>query len=105
MTFPCLSRVPGKGRKDVPIMKISEEVMLYCSTHTISQVEVAYRHARRRAASFRRLYHDNDGCMSLSDRADRYWVNVHGFETLATELSICLEAMYEDRDQPPFIPD
>lgn len=86
-------------------MKISEEVMLYCSTHTISQVEVAHRHALRRANSLRRLYRDESSSLSLSDRADRYWVNANEFETLAAELAICLTAMYEDRDRPPFDPD
>ena len=104
LTFPCLLRVPGKGRKDVPIMIISEEVMLYCSTHTIADVEYALLNARRRAESLRRLYRDESSSLSISERADRYWVNIHMFETLATELEVCLEAMYEDRDRPPFDP-
>lgn len=85
-------------------MIISKEVMLYCSTHTIAEVETAMIYASRRAESLRRLYHDEVN-LSLSERADRYWVNVNGFETLYTELEICLEAMYEDRDRPPFDPD
>lgn len=86
-------------------MFISQEVMLYCSTHTIREVENALFHARRRAESLRHLYRDESMNLSLSERADRYWVNVHMFETLATELEICLEAMYVDRDLPPFDPD
>lgn len=86
-------------------MIISEEVMLFCSTHTIEEVEVAMLHARRRAESLRRLYRDESRGIRLSARTDRYWVNVAEFEALANELGICLEAMYEDQDQPPFIPD
>ena len=85
-------------------MKISKEVMLYCSTHTISQVEVAYNHAVRRAASFRRLYRNEDNKLSLDRRAERYWVNAIEFDQLSRELAICLEAMREDRDRPPFDP-
>ncbi len=86
-------------------MFISQELMLYCSTHTIEEVETALHHARRRAESLRRLYRDESSSLSISERADRYWVNIHMFETLATELEVCLEAMYEDLDQPPFDPD
>lgn len=86
-------------------MIVSEEVMLYCSTHTIAEVENARLNARRRAQSLRRLYRDESTGLSLSARADRYWVNANEFDTLASELSICLDAMYEDRDQPPFDPD
>ena len=86
-------------------MFISKEVMLYCSTHTIAEVEKAMLHARRRAESMRRLYRDESMNLSLSERAERYWVNANEFETLAAELGICLNAMYEDRDRPPFDPD
>lgn len=91
-------------------MIISQEVMLYCSTHTIAEVETALLHARRRAKFLRRLYRDENTGLSLSERADRYWVNASEFKALATELEVCLEAMYEetiyeDRDQPPFDPD
>ena len=86
-------------------MIISEEVMLYCSTHTIAEVENAMLHARRRAESLRRLYRDESMNLSFSERADRYWVNANGFKDLATELEICLDAMNEDRDRPPFDPD
>ena len=91
-------------------MIISKEVMLYCSTHTIAEVETALLNARRRAQFLRRLYRDENTYCSLSERANRYWVTVNGFKALATELEICLEAMYEeamyeDRDQPPFDPD
>lgn len=86
-------------------MKVSKEVQLYCSTHTITQVEVALLHARRREAALLRLYHDEDSGMPMTARADRYWVNAHEFRELATELAICLVAMREDQDQPPFDPD
>lgn len=91
-------------------MFISQEVMLYCSTHTIAEVETAFHHARRLAKFLRRLYRDENTGLSISERADRYWVNIHMFETLASELEVCLEALYEeatyeDRDQPPFDPD
>lgn len=91
-------------------MFISKEVMLYCSTHTIAEVETALLHARRRALFLRHLYRDENTGLSLSERAERYWVNANEFKALATELEICLEAMYneamyENRDQPPFDPD
>lgn len=86
-------------------MIISEEVMLYCSTHTIAEVETALLNARRRADSLRRLYRDENTGLSFSERAERYWVNASEFKALSTELEICLEAMYEDRDKPPFDPD
>lgn len=91
-------------------MFISQEVMLYCSTHTIAEVETALLNARRRAQFLRHLYRDESTNLSLSERADRYWVNANEFKALATELEICLEAMYEeamyeDRDRPPFDPD
>lgn len=91
-------------------MFISQEVMLYCSTHTIAEVETALHHARRRAQFLRHLYRDESTNLSLSERADRYWVNANEFKALATELEVCLEAMYEeamyeDRDRPPFDPD
>ena len=53
-------------------MFISQELMLYCSTHTISEVETALHHARRRAESLRRLYRDESSSLSISERADRY---------------------------------
>lgn len=86
-------------------MIISEEVMLYCSTHTIADVEYAMLHARRRAARLRHLYRDESTSLSLSERAERYWVNANEFEKLATELEICLDSMRINRDQPPFDPD
>lgn len=86
-------------------MIISKEVMLYCSTHTIAEVAIAMVNARRRAENLHRLYRDEITNLSLSERADRYWVNANEFSALATELDICLDAMYEDRDKPPFDPD